>query len=187
MSWLWVWFVPESTEVREHWELEVKWNGLEILEPTGPTTSLPEAVIGCNTARSPTGEEVSAFVCRTVTLGETGTFLELCLLCTTQARTELTFSAQDFFPVLVTDSAPATQWAHTWARLGRSDKLLPPWSQKRIHPSGTGVQQECVWPAQRACYEARKLGWGWGVIEGEGQDRKSRCIGSLSHLLMNLT
>ena len=41
---------------------EVKRNGLEILEPSGPTTSLPEAVTGGDTAGSPTSEEESLFV-----------------------------------------------------------------------------------------------------------------------------
>lgn len=53
------------------------------------------------------------------------------------------------------------------------------------------VGQEC---SRNAYDQQRELvmrpeswGGGWSVIEGEGQDSRSRRIGSLSHLLMNLT
>ena len=64
-------------------------------------TSLPEEMIGCDTAGTSTGKEVSGSLCRAVTLGEIGIFLELCVcVLPTQGRTEMISSAQYFFAVL---------------------------------------------------------------------------------------
>lgn len=165
-------------------EQEAKWNGLETLEPTGPTTSLPEAETGGDAAGSLTSAEAQGCVCRTVTLGETGTFLELCMRA--QSRRGLKrLSPQHFFPVF-------TLWQILPKPQGRAYEQRRADQTNYFNPeAGKFVQVQLL--CCRSSYDQqRELVWGQkveGGVEGKGAgpDNRSRCTGSLSHSLMNLT